>query len=97
MGATNIAVQDVCPGRVVSHGEMLYKALPYQLVVDVLSHAGTANPGRLPFGKCADALLPGVTADEVYWFNTVVAADVIATTNAAAKTALEPPLRDYAQ
>ncbi|SEL79600.1 esterase/lipase family protein [Streptacidiphilus jiangxiensis] len=63
-GATNIAIQDVCPGRVVTHLGFLYDSVVYQLVLDALSHSGPANPSRLPFGACLGLYAPGVTAAE---------------------------------
>ncbi|MDK9499270.1 hypothetical protein QEZ40_004687 [Streptomyces katrae] len=43
------APQDVCPGRVVTHGGLLSDALTHRLVIDALTHTGPAAPDRLPF------------------------------------------------
>ncbi|MFG2613949.1 esterase/lipase family protein [Streptomyces anulatus] len=63
-GAKNISLQSVCPGRIVTHLGFLYDSVAYRLVVDALSHSGSADPGRLPFGKCLAVNLPGVTVSE---------------------------------
>ncbi|WP_165914537.1 alpha/beta fold hydrolase [Streptomyces sp. AcE210] len=95
-GAKNVAVQSVCPGRVVAHFQFLYDALTYRLVVDALSHSGAADPDRLPSGKCLEVNLPGVSAGDA----TAATAVVVANFNAALLTSpvtwAEPPLRSYA-
>ncbi|MGW8887279.1 esterase/lipase family protein [Streptomyces sp. NPDC055749] len=95
-GAENIALQDVCFGRVVGHVSMLYDALTYQLVVDALSHTGTAVPSRLPFGKCLDVNLPGVWPHEATAATAVVAANFASTFLSTPTIWTEPPLRAYA-
>ncbi|MEV0574987.1 hypothetical protein [Streptomyces sp. NPDC050392] len=96
-GAKNILVQDVCAGRVVAHYSMLYDAVAYKLVVDALSHSGTAIPSRLPFGKCLDVNLPGVWPHEAVAATAITAANFTAEILNATKVPAEPPLRAYAQ
>ncbi|MFJ9597927.1 hypothetical protein ACIRS3_34925 [Streptomyces virginiae] len=55
-GAKNIALQNICPGRVVTHGGLLSDALTHRLVIDALTHTGPADPARLPAGKCTETL-----------------------------------------
>jgi len=95
-GATNIAVQSVCPGRVVSHGGLLYDAVTFRLVVDALSHAGPASPGRLPSGRCLEVLAPGVSAADVATVKTLFAVTVLARIVAARRVWIEPALKAYA-
>ncbi|MEU2506579.1 alpha/beta fold hydrolase [Streptomyces sp. NPDC007863] len=95
-GAKNIAVQDVCLGRVVAHFSMLYDAVTYKLVLDALSHDGTAIPSRLPFGKCLDVNLPGVSAAEATAATAITAAQLSGELLNATKVPAEPPLRAYA-
>ena len=96
-GATNIAIQSVCPGRVVSHGGLLYDAVTFRLVVDALSHAGSAAPGRLPLGKCLEVFAPGVSAADVMAANTLIAVTVLARLAAARTVPTEPALKAYAR
>ncbi|MFC9386958.1 esterase/lipase family protein [Streptomyces venezuelae] len=95
-GATNIAVQDVCPGRVVTHFGLVYESVTYGLVKDALLHSGGADPGRLPFGKCLDVNLPGITAAEASTYSAVLAGNFSAEILNATKVATEPALKPYA-
>ncbi|MFI1978863.1 esterase/lipase family protein [Streptomyces wedmorensis] len=95
-GAGNISMQSVCPGRTVTHFGFLYDSVAYGLVVDALSHSGAADPGRLPFGKCLDVNLPGVTASEASGATAVAAANMSAELLNATKVWAEPSLRSYA-
>jgi triacylglycerol esterase/lipase EstA (alpha/beta hydrolase family) len=57
----NIAVQQVCPADVSEHLAMgSYDAVGYALVVDALTHSGTADPARIPSTVCASPFQPGV-------------------------------------
>jgi triacylglycerol lipase len=60
-GGTNITVQDVCPGRVVEHIEMVFDAATYGLVLDALSHPGPAVKSRFDKALCLQRTMPGVT------------------------------------
>lgn len=57
-GASNVAIQDICPGRQVSHFEILADAIAYRLVVDALDHPGPADPARIPRNACGERLMP---------------------------------------
>jgi triacylglycerol lipase len=63
-GATNIAIQDVCPGRFVGHFETIYDAAFYAVIMDALAHPGTADVARIDRGVCAQSVMPGVDAAE---------------------------------
>jgi triacylglycerol esterase/lipase EstA (alpha/beta hydrolase family) len=95
-GATNVAVQDVCPGRVVTHGGLLYDSITYQLVLDALTHAGPADPGRLPFGTCLGLYLPGVTVANVAYVTDVLGPTALTRIATANLVWSEPPLMSYA-
>jgi triacylglycerol lipase len=60
-GGTNITVQDVCPGRVVEHIEMVFDASVYGLVLDALSHPGPADKSRFDRSLCLQVTMPGVS------------------------------------
>jgi triacylglycerol lipase len=59
-GASNIAVQDVCPGRQVEHVQAIYDAAVYAVNMDALAHDGPADAGRVDRAVCAQAAMPGV-------------------------------------
>ncbi|MEU9130112.1 alpha/beta fold hydrolase [Kitasatospora sp. NPDC048540] len=63
-GATNIAIQSVCPLRVVDHMQLTYDAVAYALVLDAFTHTGTSSVSRSGAGsQCSGALItpmPGI-------------------------------------
>jgi hypothetical protein len=96
-GATNIAVQDICPGRYVGHVQSASDAAYYGVVVDALKHVGPADPSRIDRNYCAQALMPhvdtveaAVRTAEIYAFAGVVQGQ-------HEKVGSEPPLRPYAK
>ncbi|WP_370617695.1 esterase/lipase family protein [Mumia sp. Pv 4-285] len=95
-GAKNISVQSVCPGRIVTHVGFLYDSVAFRLTVDALSHSGSASPGRMPFGKCLDVNLPGVTVAEATAATAVVVAAAGVRLVGGATAWVEPPLKAYA-
>ena len=60
-GGANIKVQDVCPGRVNEHYEMVYDAAVYAVVLDALTHPGPADLSRVDRSLCRQLTMPGVT------------------------------------
>jgi triacylglycerol lipase len=94
-GGTNITVQDVCPGRVVEHIEMVFDAATYGLVVDALSHPGPADKSRFDSALCLQRTMPGVSPADL------VAGEADFWTHAPPKLGenqlqSEPPLAGYA-
>jgi triacylglycerol lipase len=63
-GASNIAIQDVCPGRSVEHVQAIYDAAMYAVIMDALTHDGPADAGRIDRSVCAQAAMPGVDMGE---------------------------------
>ncbi|HUP90971.1 MAG TPA: alpha/beta fold hydrolase [Solimonas sp.] len=59
-GASNIAVQDLCPGRPVDHVGMMRDGAVFALVMDALTHDGPADVARVDPLACADLLIPGI-------------------------------------
>ena len=59
-GATNVEVQDLCPGRPVHHGGLLDDFVVFSVVFDALTHPGPAAVSRLGGDVCAHAWMPGV-------------------------------------
>ncbi|MDP4603050.1 MAG: hypothetical protein NWQ82_07230 [Solirubrobacteraceae bacterium] len=61
-GATNILIQDVCPGRKVSHIGSALDSVTFAAAEDALTHKGPAKVKRLPKDVCAKLLAPGLDA-----------------------------------
>ena len=96
-GASNVAVQDICPGRYVGHAQSASDAVYFAVVLDALRHYGPADPSRIDRDACTQTFMPYVDpatavrrTAEIYVFAGVVQAD-------HAKTPSEPPLRAYAR
>jgi triacylglycerol lipase len=95
-GAANVMVQDVCPNHAVNHVALMRDPVAYALVVDALTHAGGADPSRIPVTVCAEQVIPGV--DPVAQFSAEEAYVASFTDDAANyNTDSEPPVRYYAQ
>jgi triacylglycerol lipase len=59
-GASNIAVQDICPGRYVGHIQSAWDAAYYAVVIDALTHPGPAVGARVDRSYCNQQAMPGV-------------------------------------
>lgn len=84
-GGTNIAVQDVCPGRPVHHFGMVYDAVVWALAFDAFTQDGGADIARLPADICTRTWMPGVIEADV------VAGNVIGYGNAYLAFGAYPP------
>lgn len=93
-GASNVEVQDVCPGRQVSHFDILADAVAYSLVIDAMTHTGPADPARIPASVCSQKLMPN--ADPVLATIANGFLPIFISQNAAAAVAAEPATRSYA-
>lgn len=58
-GATNIVIQDICPGRTVDHFAIVGDAVAYAIALDAFTNAGTADRARIDPTVCAQTLPPG--------------------------------------
>lgn len=61
-GATNILIQDICPGRKVSHIGSALDSVTFAASEDALTHKGPASVKRLPKNVCSKLLAPGLNA-----------------------------------
>ncbi len=93
-GATNILIQDICPGRHVSHIGSALDSVTFAATEDALTHKGPAKVKRLPKNVCSKLLAPGLS---------VTAAGFVAPSglshffaDPAPKLAAEPRVRSYA-
>jgi hypothetical protein len=59
-GATNVLIQDVCPGRRVSHIGTAVDSVTFGLIVDAVHHKGPAKVSRLPRDVCGHPYAPGL-------------------------------------
>lgn len=95
-GATNVAVQDVCPARPVMHIPMITDAVAYALARDALEHDGPGDPARIDRAAACRALVAdGMTpVDALINTSTYLpaGASIFLTRGKA-----EPALRPYAR
>lgn len=94
-GATNLMVQDLCPGRTVGHVGLLWDAATHALVMDALTHAGPTDLSRTGTSTCAVSKFAGIDTDGMTKLIDAVA-DIVAGLWNADYVGSEPPLRDYA-
>ncbi len=96
-GADNVAVQDLCPGRVVDHVAEVYDAAVFALVRHVLTHTAPVNLEAIDRSACAAVLMPGVDP-RAFPFELAKALAGIAQGVAGAPLVdAEPPLAAYAK
>lgn len=96
-GATNIAVQDVCPLRPVDHLSMAADRVVLALVLDAFTHRGTASVSRLPAPATLCTQQPLLFPSDPTAGLDVLAGDLADPHVPAASIATaEPPLRHYA-
>jgi len=96
-GASNVAVQSICPGRPVHHGGLLDDAVAGALVLDALSHPGGADPARVSVAVCAQAFMPGVTAADAVMGNAILYSHAAQAFSEHPGVTAEPPLAPYAR
>jgi triacylglycerol lipase len=97
-GATNVVIQSVCPGRMVSHIGTALDSVTFAAFADALSHDGAARVSRLPKGVCAHPYAPGL--DEAGTAAILGATGGVLTdrlVNQVPRVTAEPPVRAYAR
>jgi triacylglycerol lipase len=96
-GAVNIAVQDLCPGRVVGHNGLVFDAVSVAVVLDALTHPDQgADPARVGTGQCAAVYATGIDPVVATAAALGIYANGFPAVAAAQKVGSEPPLRTYA-
>jgi triacylglycerol lipase len=97
-GATNVVIQSVCPGRVVSHIGTALDSVTFAAFADALSHDGAARLSRLPKDVCAHPYAPGLDEPGT---NAILGATGAVLTdrlvNQVPRVMAEPPVRAYAR
>ena len=93
----NVAIQSICPGRVVHHAGLLSDPVVWELVLDALTHPGPANPGRIDRGACLQATMPYVSAEDVALGTAFLYGRAVIAFNQHPGVKSEPPLKRYAR
>ena len=96
-GAANLVIQDVCPGRPVSHVGLVFDAVFADMVLDALIHPGPADEGRIGHGTCTRAYPDGVDPLFASVNIATLYANAYPTAANAPKVDREPALRSYAR
>ena len=97
-GATNIVIQDVCPGRTTTHVGTAADSVTFAAFLDAIRHRGAGRRGaakvsRLPAGVCDRKYAPGLDEAAIDGF-LGASGGVIATQIASApRVAAEPRVR----
>lgn len=60
-GASNILIQDICPGREVGHIASALDSVTYEALVDAFTHKGPAKVSRFAKDVCSRPMAPGAT------------------------------------
>lgn len=94
-GASNVLVQDLCPGRPVHHVGMVYDAVVFAVALDALVHDGAADVRRFDPATCAKATMDGVSAVDAVNSNTGVYANAYVAFAMYPPSEAEPPLKPY--
>jgi triacylglycerol lipase len=92
-GASNVMIQDLCPGRPLEHAAMAADAVTYALVIDAFTHLGPADPARINRNVCSQGTFPGV--DVLSGFGIFLNEVLSARSNPYHPVAGEPPLKPY--
>ena len=95
---TNVAVQNLCPGRQVDHNGLVYDAVSNAIAMDALDHPGPARAGRIDPAVCSRDTMPGTTraqADAKVQSYTATLVQLLGP--AGPKARGEPPLAGYAR
>ena len=93
----SIAIQSICPGRVVHHAGLLTDPVAWELVLDAMTHAGPANPGRIDRGACLEATMPYTTTPAVLAGNAFLYSSAAIAFADHSGVGREPPLKPYAR
>jgi hypothetical protein len=96
-GATNILIQDVCPGREVTHLGTAVDSVSFAAADDAVRHGGPAKVSRLPADVCSHRYAPGL--DEESTTNLIAAGGTLAADRGANQPRVrrEPRLAPWAR
>jgi hypothetical protein len=97
-GASNILIQDVCPGRQTTHIGTAVDSVTFEAFLDAIAHngkekRGAAKASRLPANVCAHPYATGLDEDQTSLFLSASDGIIDANQDAAPKVPAEPPVR----
>ena len=97
-GASNIVIQDICPGRATTHVGTTADSVTFAALVDAVSHRGAGRRGaarssRLPSDVCDHPYATGLDEDATSTFLGVSGGLVLSQIGAAPTVAAEPKVR----
>jgi triacylglycerol lipase len=95
-GATNILIQDVCPGREVNHIGTAVDSIAYEAFIDAISHRGAARVSRLPDDACSHPYARGLDEDGTRRLLEGSAGAPDARAQQVPRVAREPKVKPYA-
>ena len=95
-GASNVLVQDLCPGRPVEHVGLAYDAAVHDMVLDAFTNPGPASPARFDPATCFQVAFAGVAPEPLLSTGIAELQDSSGFTGAPNASA-EPPLKPYAR
>lgn len=96
-GARSILLQSVCRNDPVEHNLILGDPLGYALAIDAITHAGPADPARIPRSTCQQLLIPhGDPVGAAAGLNSIVRF-FTGITDPRRFVSAEPPLPEYAR
>jgi triacylglycerol lipase len=90
-GASNLVIQDICPGRQVQHVDMAFDAVAYAALRDAMLHRGPAEASRLRGEACEGQYVGNVTPAYVSAVNSQIIQN-IGTAFTTSKLSAEPPV-----
>lgn len=97
-GVRTIMVQDVCPGHLAEHALLSSDPVAYALMIDAISHSGTARGERIDRRTCARPVLPAAQlAGGVGGLVTITLSFTTGLLNPLTWVDREPRLPDYAR
>jgi hypothetical protein len=94
-GATNILIQAVCPGRVVTHIGTAFDSVTFAAFADAISHPGPAKVSRLPADVCSHPYAPGLDEATTNAFLSGAGSLIGSQEASVPRVAAEPKLRPY--
>src|SRR5262245_15304198 len=97
-GASNILIQDVCPGRTTSHIGTILDSVTFEAFVDAVAHGGKEKRGaarvsRFPPDVCSHPYATGLNEAQTTLFLSLAGGIVGGNQSMVPKVPAEPPVR----
>lgn len=97
-GATNIKLQDICPGNTSEHVAIgTHDPVTFAIAMDALDHDGPADPGRLDRSICGQAFAPYVDPATFPADYAKAWGEIMTEITTYPQVRAEPPLKAYAR